>query len=61
MEQINWDFEKLEELVANAKAEKEKFLKGNKAAGTRLRKHLLAVSKTTKVLRDGVQAVKYKN
>lgn len=45
------NFQTLEDLFKEAKAEHEKFLNGNKAAGTRMRKALLLLEKASKAIR----------
>lgn len=44
-----------------AKTEQEKFAKGNKTAGTRLRKHLQALVLAAKAARKEVQCLKNKS
>lgn len=49
---------KIDELHKELTSELEKFLKGNKSAGTRARKAALEIGKLTKVLREEIQAAK---
>lgn len=52
------NIEQLESLVATAKVEATKFEKGNKTAGTRLRKAALQITKLCKVIRTEVSEKK---
>lgn len=53
------DFEALEKLVSDAKADAEKFYNGgNSSAGTRLRKAMLEIKNTAQKIRVGVQETK---
>lgn len=45
------NFQTLEDLFSEAKAEHEKFQKGNKTAGQRMRKALLLLEKASKAAR----------
>ena len=52
-------FEQLKSLIASAEEDAAKFYdKGNKAAGTRLRKHMLDVKELAQEVRKDVSAIK---
>ena len=51
-------YEELKELVASLEGDVEKFNRGNKAAGTRIRKGLQAVKKVAQELRVEIQDAK---
>jgi hypothetical protein len=54
-------FEQIEKLVETAKTENEKFSKGNKTAGTRLRKNLLEIKTLCHELRKEISEKKNDN
>ncbi len=58
MEELTTLFEELKETVATAEAELEKFSKGNKSAGTRLRGAMQSVKGLAQNVRLEVQAAK---
>ena len=58
MEELTTQFEELKETLVTAEAELEKFNKGNKSAGTRLRGAMQSVKGLAQTIRLGVQAQK---